>query len=83
MGLSDQVNRKIEAKFKKQMTIWTAGRESHETQLRPQLGRPDAARDLQQLVDKEMERCGEVKQAIVQVSDYKIPVPKQKHRRES
>ena len=47
--------------------MWNAAREKHKTDLRPQLGRPDAAAELKDLRDREAARCAEAKAAIVQV----------------
>jgi hypothetical protein len=61
------VIRAREKSFQTQLTAWDAAKTKHHSMLRPQMGRPDAAKDLEALCEAEASRCAEVKQAIVEV----------------
>jgi len=53
-----------EAGFSKMLSVWEAARQKHEFNLRPQLGNPDKADELEKLVSVEQSRQEEVKQAL-------------------
>jgi hypothetical protein len=56
-----------EKSFQSRLNMWNAAKSKHHSMLRPQMGRPDAAKDLQNLCEAEASRCAEVKQAIGEV----------------
>jgi len=63
-GGARRVREEAEAGFAKQLAIFEAAKKKHETTLRPQLGQPDNAAELEALVQIERGRQEEVKQAL-------------------
>jgi hypothetical protein len=62
---SNDFRSKSEAGFEKLLQAWESARQKHTTALRPQLGSPDAASELQKLVAKEQKRSLEVREAVL------------------
>jgi hypothetical protein len=56
-----------EKSFQARLDIWESAKTSHRGKLRPQIGRPDASKDLAALCSAESSRCREVMQAIAEV----------------
>ena len=61
---SDSTRDAASAGFKKLLHAWEAARKRHVSQLRPQLGSPDAAGELESLVAREEKRGREVQVAV-------------------
>ena len=61
---SDATRETASAGFKKLLDAWEAARKRHVSQLRPQLGSPDAANELELLVKREARRGDEVQSAV-------------------
>jgi len=62
-----KVIKNIEKSFKSRYDIWNSAKEKHQLLLRPQMGRPDAAEELNKLNSIEKERIHEVLHAIDKV----------------
>jgi hypothetical protein len=58
-----------EKTFHSRLDVWTAAKAKHQSLLRPQMGRPDAKKELDELTRKECERSEEVLQAIQKVRE--------------
>ena len=56
-----------EKSFQSRLKMWNAAKAKHRAMLRPQMGRPDAAKELGALCEAEALRCAEVKQAVAEV----------------
>jgi len=58
-----------EAEFEKRLAAWRETKARHQDMLRPQIGRPDAAQELEDLCAQEHARSQEVQGAVVQVKE--------------
>ena len=61
---SEDLRRRSEGGFKKLLDVWEGARLKHMSSLRPQLGSPDAAGELEKLCAKEKKRGGEVAEKV-------------------
>jgi len=55
-----------EKSFQARLDVWEAAKTTHRNRLRPQIGRPDASKELSALCSLESSRCQEVMQAIAE-----------------